>query len=286
MRRIRKLASGSVARPSSSESDRARSAAEPGPERCAILSSAESTSARVSSGARLRGPLAAARTAEGPTPIRPCRGPADRKATAAAISSGSSRRRSEASRLTFSDRAEVSAIFREVASSSAKSTGARGRLPGPEPLEQPLDELRLGGVDLAAGHLDREELAAIHLGHLPGAPGARRPLHREGVAAENRSGGPVPLEGPGVHRLPSGLAHRAQRDQRARARAALDRLAGLLLELAPRPLERILPGPDLTLGDAPRALVLAVEERAARVHQEHLDPGARAAEHHQTRASL
>jgi len=59
--------------------------------------------------------------------------------------------------------------------------------------------------------------------------------------------------------------------------ADVGRGAGLLRELAQRGRQRLLLGVVLALGDRPRAGVLLGPERAAGVHQQHLEGGARAA---------
>lgn len=87
-----------------------------------MAANAASTSPRVSAGAAAAGASAiAARTAAGPSPIRPWRGWPERNAAAAAISSGASRRSSSASAPIFSVRERVAATRREVVTRSKNS---------------------------------------------------------------------------------------------------------------------------------------------------------------------
>src|ERR1041385_6556034 len=66
-----------------------------------------------------------------------------------------------------------------------------------EPLDQPIDESDLSGIDLLARGRDVEELAAIDLGELVHAARSRRPLEREAIALEAHALGPIARERPG-----------------------------------------------------------------------------------------
>ena len=81
----------------------------------------------------------------------------------------------------------------------------------------------------------------------------------------------VALDRPRGHDLAALLPDLAERDLAADGR----RVAGLLLELAPRHGERLLAGLHLALGDAPGALVLRRPVRAAGMTEQDLDVAGR-----------
>src|SRR4051812_38954927 len=179
---------------------------------------------------------------------------------------------------------------RSARTRGARTRGARTRrMPlvhvvvpiGSQPLEQPVHQRCLRRVELLARLVGREPARAVDLRELLAAPGARRPLQRERVAA-HRLGVEVSLGRPRRHPLAVLLAHLAEIEQLARGRAA----AGLLLELAQRARARVLVAVVLALGDRPRPRVLARPERPARVHDQHLDAGGATAVEQDARAAL
>src|ERR687897_2754978 len=132
-----------------------------------------------------------------------------------------------------------------------------------KPLYQTVEKLRLSRIQLLARLVDAEPAGAVDLGELRGAPGARRPLHRERVAAHG-VGVEVALGGPGGHDLAALLLHVVELDQLARRQGR----ARLLLELPQRAGERIVAVLVLALRDRPDAGVPASPEGTARMHKQ------------------
>src|SRR5690606_20207959 len=129
-------------------------------------------------------------------------------------------------------------------------------------LRRALEQRRLGGEDLRARRRERKPLHAIDLGK-GGAPArSRRPLDLESVAHERR-GIAVAEQRPRVDALAALLDDVTERDER---RVVFGKgKARLLGELAARGRQRRLARIDEPLGNRPRALVLAREERPARM---------------------
>ena len=123
-------------------------------------------------------------------------------------------------------------------------------------VEQAVEELALGGEQLAAGALEVEPLGAVDLGELGFAAAARRPLHLECVAVE---GGrvEVPRRPPGVDDFPGPLADRAEVDQLVRVeRPAPPRRAPRRARAAPPSRESSSPSmPPFGIDQAPSSRV-------------------------------
>src|SRR5687768_2311765 len=148
--------------------------------------------------------------------------------------------------------------------------GARAAASSVEPLDQAVEELRLGRHQLLPRRVYREPSGAVDVRELGGSARSGWPFHGEGVAAD-RVRVEVALRGPRGDHLAALLLHLAQLDQLAGGQ----RRAGLLLELPQGAGARILAVGVLALRDRPRAGVLARPERAAGVHEQHLGLAAR-----------
>src|SRR5215213_6999538 len=107
------------------------------------------------------------------------------------------------------------------------------RRSGTQLLAEPADEVELPLQDLLLRRLQVEPPGAVHLGELLPPAGPRRPLHREGVAAD-RVRVAIALERPRGDDLSARLLHHAELHE-----LAVRHDAGLLRELAPRGVERI-----------------------------------------------
>ena len=132
--------------------------------------------------------------------------------------------------------------------------------------DQPVEQLDLGPTSFAARLVEVEPLSPVDLGELLRAARARRPLHREGVAATaSASRSPRrPTRSTSCRRLHDG----AEVDQLPAGAG----VPSLLLELAQRAGPRVLVGSYSPLGidHAPRSLLRP--ERATRVDEQHLEP--------------
>src|SRR5882724_3654421 len=134
-----------------------------------------------------------------------------------------------------------------------------------DPLEV-VQERRLTLQDLRPRGFEGEPRGPIDLRELLPAARPRRPLH--GVGRARHGGGiEVAPHGPRIDELSPRLAPGRKREGLTRRPRA-----GLFLELAPRGGERIFPLLDPSLGNGPRARVLLLPERPARMHEEHFEP--------------
>src|SRR6185369_6194832 len=137
---------------------------------------------------------------------------------------------------------------------------------------QPFDQRYLCRIDLFSGRRGRKKLPPVDLGKLARSFRARRPRHREGVAARGRSSGPGALEGPGVNDLSTALRHGSEGNEvRGSRGAGLGALTGFFLELSRGRVERNLAGTVKPFGNGPYAQVLVPEERPPGMDQEHLE---------------
>src|SRR5207253_4968383 len=102
---------------------------------------------------------------------------------------------------------------------------------------------------------------------------SRRPLHFERVAFDARNI-EIAFYCESVHQLSTALTYLAQWLQRTGEAAAQ-----LLQKFPARDIFRVFAGLDLALRDRPRTVILVAPERAAGVHQQHLQRQTRAAVH-------
>src|SRR5581483_1717556 len=121
-----------------------------------------------------------------------------------------------------------------------------------------IEQRHLTWQQLPARFRKTEPGGAVHFGIFAALVRKRiaRDAGRIGIAAH----------GPGVHDLPALLSHRRQSQQ-----LAIDGDAGLFGQLAPSSREGLLICIDLALRDGPGAIVFARPERAAGVHEKHLE---------------
>src|SRR4029079_4263382 len=139
--------------------------------------------------------------------------------------------------------------------------------------QQPGDELALAGKNFPAGIGRRKPCRAVDFRKRRPAPALGWPLQLELIRLESRRV-EVAFDRPGGDDLAARLDQIPERKK-----VALRPRAGLLFEFTPRYRQRILALGIFTLGNGPGAPVLLGPERAAGMHEQEFDVGARAPVH-------
>ena len=138
----------------------------------------------------------------------------------------------------------------------------------------------LAGENLLSGARQIEPFRTIDLRKALSPPAFRRPFHFEGVALQI-VGIAVTLHGPHLNELAARLSCLAESDA-----VSFGLVPRLLEELASGGRKGILARTDQALGNAPRALILAVPERAAGMAEQNLDASSSAAKEKEPRTLL
>src|SRR5262249_31392259 len=147
-------------------------------------------------------------------------------------------------------------------------------------VDEPADQLALGRQNLLPGLGGRKPLRTIDFGKGRLASALGWPFEFEAVG-DQRCGIEVAFHPPRCHDLPTGLNHIAEGEE-----IALRAGAGLLLEFALRPCQRVFALQIFPFRDRPGAVVLLGPEWTARMHEQNFDVVAAPPEHQEAGAAL